>query len=98
QASQRATMMAANAPVVNYTYDTAGRLGTIAQGGETFTYAYDTLSRLQSLQRPNGVTTNYQYNAVNRMTRMTHAGPSLATIEDFQYSYNADDEIEVIPS
>jgi RHS repeat-associated protein len=97
QASQRASMTAANAPVVSYGYDTAGRLSTITQGSETFAYAYDTLSRLQSLQRPNGVTTNYQYDAVNRLARMTHTGP-LATIEDFQYGYNADDEIAAITS
>jgi len=97
QASQRATMTAASAPAVNYAYDTAGRLSAITQGSEAFTYAYDTLSRLQSLQRPNGVTTSYQYDAVNRLARMTHAGP-LTTIEDFQYGYNADDEIAAITS
>lgn len=97
QASQRATMTAANSPVVTYGYDTAGRLNTITQGNEVFTYAYDTLSRLQSLQRPNGVTSSYQYDIVNRLARLTHAG-SLVTIEDLQYSYNADDEIAAITS
>lgn len=97
EASQRKTMTAANAPAVNYGYDTAGRLSTITQGSETFTYVYDTLSRMQSLQRPNGVTTSYQYDNVNRLARLTHAS-LLMTIEDFQYSYNADDEIAAITS
>jgi len=97
-ASQRTTMTAANAAVVNYAYDTAGRLSTINQGSETFTYGYDTLSRMQSLQRPNGVTTSYQYDAVDRLIRLTHTGPAANPIEDFQYGFNEDDEIEVVTS
>ncbi len=97
-ANQRSSMTVADRPAVNYTYDAAGRLNTINQGSETFTYAYDILSRVQSLQRPNGVTTNYQYDPVNRFMRLTHNGSSGAVIEDFQYSYNADDEIQTVNS
>jgi uncharacterized protein RhaS with RHS repeats len=43
---------------VNYSYDNAGRLSTITQDGEVFTYAYDALSRLTNLQCSNQVTTN----------------------------------------
>jgi RHS repeat-associated protein len=97
-ASQRATMTAADRPPVNYTYDTAGRLATIAQGNETFTYGYDTLSRVASLQRPNGVRTTYAYDNVYRLARLTHTNSQNQALEDFQYTYNADDEIESIAS
>jgi len=97
-ASQRSTMTAADRPPVNYTYDSAGRLKTIAQTTETFTYSYDTLSRVASLQRPNGVRTDYAYNSVYRLARLTHTNALNEALEDFQYSYNGDDEIESINS
>jgi RHS repeat-associated protein len=97
-ANQRASMTAADRPPVNYTYDTAGRLSTIAQGNETFTYAYDTLSRVASLQRPNGVRTTYAYDNVYRLSRLSHINSQNQALEDFQYAYNADDEIESITS
>lgn len=97
-ASQRASMTAADRPPVNYTYDTAGRLQTIAQTSETFTYAYDTLSRVASLNRPNGVRTNYAYDNVYRLSRLTHTNSGNQALEDFQYTYNNDDEIESINS
>jgi RHS repeat-associated protein len=97
-AGQRASMKAADRPFVNYTYDTAGRLATIAQGNENFTYGYDTLSRVASLQRPNGVRTTYTYDNVYRLARLTHTNSANQALEDFQYAYNADDEIETIAS
>jgi RHS repeat-associated protein len=97
-ASQRASMTAADRAPVNYTYDTAGRLATIAQGSETFTYAYDALSRVAPLNRPNGVRTNYAYDKVYRLARLTHTNSANQALEDFQYTYNSDDEIESINS
>ncbi|MBI3653778.1 MAG: RHS repeat protein, partial [Acidobacteria bacterium] len=95
-ASQLTSMTAADRAPVNYGYDTAGRLQSLAQGSETFTYSYDVLSRLSSLQRPNGVTTSYSYDTVNRLSRMLHRNAQSVAIEDFQYSYNVDDEIASI--
>jgi len=95
-ASQRTSMTAADRTPVTYGYDTAGRLQTITQGSEVFTYGYDTLSRRASLQRPNGVTTAYTYDEVSRLTRLTHTKG--AALEDFQYTYTADDEIATITS
>lgn len=97
-ADQRASMKAADRALVEYGYDAAGRLQTIKQGAETFTYAYDTLSRVASLQRPNGVRTTYAYDNVYRLARLTHADALNQALEDFQYAYNEDDEIETITS
>lgn len=98
KANQRATMKAADRPAVEYGYDPAGRLQTIKQGAETFTYGYDTLSRVASLLRPNGVRTTYAYDNVYRLARLTHANALNQSLEDFQYAYNDDDEIESINS
>lgn len=97
-ANQRISMTAADRPPVSYAYDTAGRPQTISQSSEVFTYSYDALSRLTSLQRPNGVTSGYSYDAVNRLSRLTHSDAKSQPIEDFQYGYNADDEIISIVS
>lgn len=97
-ASQRASMKAADRLPVNYTYDSAGRLATIAQGSETFTYGYDKLSRVTSLQRPNSVKTTYAYDNVYRLSRLTHTNGLNQALEDFRYTYNAEDEVETIAS
>ncbi len=97
-AGQLSSMTAANRLPVTYSYDTAGRLQTIAQGAETFTYGYDALSRLTSLQRPNGVTTGYAYDLGDRLERLTHTNGGGQALEDYRYTYNAEDEIESIIS
>jgi RHS repeat-associated protein len=97
-AGQRTSMTAADRAPVSYSYDAAGRLRTITQGSEAFTYDYDLLSRRMSLQRSNGMITSYSYDVVNRLSRLTHANSLGNLIEDFQYSYNLDDEIAAISS
>jgi YD repeat-containing protein len=52
------------------------------------TFAYDPTDKLTSRTLPNGVATSYQYDGLDRLTRLTHskAGNTLA---DFQYQFNA---------
>ena len=103
-ASQRETMTVAPSaplaarPPVMYGYDEAGRLKTIKQTTETFTYTYDKLSRMMRLERPNNVKTEYSYDEVNRLKRLTHTNALNVPLEDFQYTFNADDEIDSIQS
>ncbi len=97
-ANQRNSMTAPGSTAVTYGYDTADRLQTITQGSETFTYGYDTLSRRNSLARPNGVTTIYEYDEVSRLKRLKHVNASNVSLEDFQYEFNLDDEINKITS
>lgn len=98
QAGERVTMAAGNRPVVNYGYDVAGRLRTINQGADTFTYSYNIVSRLTSLARPNGIRTTYDSDELNRLTRLRHETAGGSPLEDFQLTYNRDDEIESITS
>ena len=52
------------------------------------TFAHDATNKLTSRTLPNGVATSYQYDGLDRLTRLTHskAGNTLA---DFQYQFNA---------
>lgn len=95
-ANQPVSMTAADRPPVTYGYDSAGRLHTITQGSEVFAYAYDELSRPKNLQRPNGVTTTYGYDETGRLVRLIHAENQ--PLEDFRYSYGADNHIETVSS
>jgi len=98
QANQMTSMTAADRSPVTYAYDAAGRLQTISQGTESFTYSYDALSRPATLQRPNGVRTSYTFDGVDRLTRLTHANGLNQLIEDYVYTYTADDQIESMSS
>lgn len=102
KASQTTVMTAADRPPVIYGYDTAGRLETISQNLtgqlETFTYGYDILSRRRSLQRPNGITTTYDYDEVNRLKELKHQKGTDPAVEDFTYEFNKDDEVSAITS
>ncbi|MFY9221115.1 MAG: RHS repeat-associated core domain-containing protein, partial [Blastocatellia bacterium] len=99
QANQRASLVVADRSPVNYSYDLAGRLSTISQnlgqGLEEFTYNYDILSRRTSLQRPNGVNSSWEYDQSNRLSLLKHQ-KTTNIIEEFQYTYNVDDEIASI--
>ena len=97
-AGQRASMTAADRTPVSYGYDAAGRLQTITQDAEVFTYSYDRLSRPAGLQRPNGARTSYDYDEAGRLIRLLHLNALSQPVEDFNYTYNADGEIEIISS
>jgi RHS repeat-associated protein len=102
QADDRTSMAVTDRPLVNYAYDSAGRLSTISQNLgqllETFTYSYDIISRRASVQRPNGIITIYDYDQANRLTKLKHQKDPSNTIEDLTYSYNQNDEIITINS
>lgn len=98
EAGEVASMVAADRAPVNYGYDEVGRLKTISQGAEVFTYGYDSTSRLVSVQRPNGVETRVTYDAMDRTDRLSHVNTQGQFIEDYRFSYNADDQIRAITS
>lgn len=55
------------------TYDTLGRLKSIqgAITGDTYTYSYDSVSRLSASTDPAGYTVRYSYDAADRLTATT---------------------------
>ena len=52
------------------------------------TFAYDATNKLTARSLPNGVATSYQYDGLDRLTRLTHAKTG-NTLADFQYQFNA---------
>ncbi|MCG8317644.1 MAG: putative Ig domain-containing protein, partial [Pseudomonadales bacterium] len=57
--------------VVDYTYDDLNRLETVVDANGTTTYAYYDNGNLFTVTYPNGVVTEYQYNAVNQLEVLT---------------------------
>jgi RHS repeat-associated protein len=75
-------------PTVNYTYDNADRLTQITQGSATVSMAYDNANRRTSLTLPNGVVTEYAYDAASRLTGLTYKLGS-TPLGTLTYSYDA---------
>jgi RHS repeat-associated protein len=78
---------------INYVYDTIGRLTDIKPSASTFTYAYSGVNPLiQSLTRPNGSKTKYNYNdPLKRLTDVINRNSSNQVINSFKYTYNDQD-------
>ncbi|MBI5101369.1 MAG: hypothetical protein HZB33_05995 [Nitrospirae bacterium] len=81
---------------ITYTYDTIGRLEDIQAGLNVHTYGYaDVNPLIQSLTRPNGSMTEYQYNdPLKRLTALTSKNSSNQVINSYGYTYNNLDVID----
>lgn len=75
---------------VTYGYDDASRLTTITRGANVFGFGYDNANRRTTMTYPNGVTTAYVYDELNRLTNLaaTHV-PTSTPITNFGYQYDA---------
>ena len=82
-----------NGVVTNWTYDALGRLTTIGDPIGNFTYAYvGSTGRTSSVTYPNAQTTTYAYFPVNqdlRLQQIHHKKPGGATLNKFNYTYDA---------
>lgn len=77
---------------VSYGYDAFSRLETIQSATDTFLYAYADASPLvESLTRPSGSTTSYQYDPLNRLTHVTNMNSLAQTIDSYVYGYDTKD-------
>jgi len=76
---------------VSYNYDTLNRLTGVNVGGQNYTYTYAGASPLvQSLTRPDGSVTTYEYDILNRLTLMT-ARVGETVVNSYAYTYNEQD-------
>lgn len=82
--SERTQMTALGVPT-SYTYDTRGLLTGISRAGQAFTFANDVLGRRSQLNLPNGVASQYGYDAASQLTQIAHTGPFATT-----YGYGHD--------
>ncbi len=71
----------------SYTYTANGDLDTIVTDGNTFDYDYYDTGYVKSITYPEGLKTVYEYDNINRVTRLTTAKNG-TTINTFEYEYD----------
>ncbi len=76
-----------------YDYDLAGRPMTLTQDGDVFKFSHDNGNRLVRAELPNGVKTDYTYDAADRLTRVLNRKANAQTLSSEQYHYDADDRL-----
>jgi YD repeat-containing protein len=82
---------------MSYTYDADNRLASVTDAVGTTNYGYDAVGNLSGVTYPNGVSTNYAYNPLNRLTNLqstcgtaaSGCGPSGAPIASYTYTLGA---------
>jgi RHS repeat-associated protein len=79
-----------------YSYDALNRLGSVTDASGATTYSYDAVGNLGGFAYPNGVSTSYNYNTLNRLTQMqstcatgTGCGTPGAAISRYAYTLGA---------
>ena len=93
--------------ITTYAYDVASRLKTVVEDLDpsstldtplTTTHAYDLIGNLDRIDLPNGVITDYVFDSLNRLDKMTDFGPDPSPndlsnnpkLTEFDYSVRAD--------
>jgi RHS repeat-associated protein len=69
-------------------YDTLNRLTIVTDGAAATSYGYDAVNRLATRGLPNGVVTTYEYNGLNRLTRLKDV-KGTTVLADQQYQHDA---------
>ena len=84
--------------VVEYKEDRAGRLdsvwvtkknGILLETPEVTRYEYNNSNSIKSIILPNNAKTSYQYDSLNRVTKISHLNPNNITLANYLYSFNA---------
>ena len=73
--------------IENYTYTPNNSLDTIVSDGKTFDYDYYDTGCVKSITYPNGLKTSYEYDNINRITKLTTTKNGTA-INIFEYEYD----------
>jgi RHS repeat-associated protein len=89
---RRAGLSVQGAPPIGYLYDTLNRLLSVTNSAGSYTYGYTGASpMLQSLSRPNGSQTVYQYDPLKRLSSISNRRAGGQIISQFQYGYDSQD-------
>ncbi len=80
----------------SYTYTANGNLDTITSDNKTFDYDYYDTGYVKSITYPNGLKTNYEYDNINRITKVitTKNGSAINTFE-YEYDSNGNTTKEI---
>ena len=81
-----------NTPVVTtgYTYDEAGRMESVSEGGVTqCLYSYDANGNRSEMAYANGITAEYTYNSANMLIGLTNK-KGAAVVSSYTYEYRLD--------
>ncbi|RPI65784.1 MAG: RHS repeat protein, partial [Ignavibacteriae bacterium] len=74
---------------LGYKYDRQSRLEEILIGAKSYKYTYVGVSPLvQTLTRPNGSKTKYEYDLLNRLKLISHRKSTDEVIQEYGYEYN----------
>ncbi len=93
---RRTKLIPEGGQTVTYSYDDFNRLTDNQIGTDFYTYAYTGANPLvQSLTRPNGSITTYQYDTLVRLTEVLNKNSSDDIINQYTYAYNAPDNPDV---
>jgi RHS repeat-associated protein len=71
-----------------FTYDALNRLSTVSDATGVIRYTYDLVGNLATTHYPNGITTRYTYDSLNRLVRLVTDGPA-GTIASYSYALDA---------
>ena len=72
----------------SYTYTPNGNLNTIVSDGNTFDYDYYDTGYVKSISYPGGLKTSYEYDNINRVTKITTIKNESA-INTYEYEYDS---------
>lgn len=78
-----------------YEYDQHGRISKIKKGLIEFNYSYDSLSRISTLSRSNGVNTQYTYDPVGKTSKIEHKNINGTVLNSNSYLYGSDGKIDL---
>ena len=74
-----------NAYVIDYGYDTAGRLTSVTDDGRTIGYGYDQAANRDEIVWPDGYSAHYYYDALNRLDTIRENSTSGPLLADYDY-------------
>ena len=77
--------------VLNYIYDTLGRLDRMTDGTDALIvdYDYDAAGRMELKSMGNGVYTTYEYDQAEQLTHLVNHRPDDSILSRFDYTYDA---------